>query len=361
MTDPQQLYEFPHPSNTTLLVVAFALLGLLAVAVFLEVRRRRALRLQRIDREWRNVENIAEERGLDQDQVGRLRAMIEEFASDEPLRVVTLRKEFDQCVAKAMNALWKREDREHFESEGRALRHIRERLGLDHVPLAQQITSTRNLAHDQAVLIGVPADGRREWHPAHVGTVDEAFFDVSPESSGKHPALQPGDTVRFRLNRPSDARYSFATELAKAEDSPLCWVFHHTDNVERYQSREYYRVTFEQKTSVEVLEASATAQANARAPVTKLSAQFRDLSGSGCALILNQDLPKQVLLRVEVRLPETGSITLTGRIVRTEAVSSGNYIIRAMFVDMDDETRDAILRYVMSRQQAHEAAHASRT
>ena len=95
--------------------------------------------------------------------------------------------------------------------------------------------------------------------------------------------------------------------------------------------------------------------------VTKLRGRITNLSAGGCALVVQQSIPGQVLLRIVVELDDWEPFDLFARIVATTPISGGRTFVRTSFVAIDDEKRDKIARYIMRRQQrlseAHESEH----
>ncbi len=85
--------------------------------------------------------------------------------------------------------------------------------------------------------------------------------------------------------------------------------------------------------------------------MTKLRGRITNLSAGGCALVVQQPIPIQVLLRITVELDDWEPFDVFARVIATTPISGGRSFVRASFVAVDDEMRDKIARYIIRRQQ----------
>ncbi|MBI4556218.1 MAG: PilZ domain-containing protein [Candidatus Hydrogenedentes bacterium] len=342
--------------NTPLLWVGVAFLALMAAAIALEFRRQRAARRQRMAAEWKTVEEILREKELSDDEAGVLRATIQRWSSDDPLRAVTVRQHFDSCIEQEMDALHRRGDRRDFERSGLLLHDVRTRLGLDFIPYGQRILSTRELNLGQVIFISGAGQGSTAGLRVTVSAVDEAYFygRLSDPGASSKPAWKENEEVRCRMWRDDDARYTFVAHFVRYEEEPPACVFRHTAELSRIQSRAHYRVRYSQPASVGVLNAPVNGNEDdlrARRVVTKLRGRITSLSAGGLALIVPQPIPRQVLLRIGLQLPEGEPFEVEASIIFASSLSGGDHLVRVTFVGISDETRDRIARYVLHRQQ----------
>lgn len=357
--EPVGLVNWSTPSNQTLIWVAVACLVLLFGALLIEKLRQRRQRQMRAAAAWSNVESIAKDKGCSAEELRILRAVIRRWAPDDPLRVITMRQDFDRCVEKEMDSLLQRGDEQELERTGTLLRDIRSRLALDFVPLGQRIYSTRELYQGQDVWFAREADKPPQWIRGSIALSNEAAFHVAPKDtldSGR-PAFQPDVPFRFRLFRDEDARYAFTTRYLRWVKEPTELVFRHTSKLERIQAREHYRVRHEQPTNVGVMNAplDAGSPTRDRRIVTRLRGQITNISAGGFALIVPQAVPAQVLIRVtlELELEAAEPFEVDARIVGTTPLPGGRYLIRAALYEEDSAKRELIARYVVHRQQPH--------
>ncbi len=351
----RSILEWPNDTPPLMLWLALLLGLFITVAVVIEIIRRAADRRKRLRTEWASIQEIAKERQLSDDEWRFLRSFIHRHSSHEPLRAVTVRQHFDECVDAEMHVL------EHhpneYEKTAVVLRDIRERLVLDYVPVGQRIHSTRELHSGQSIWLAPDSDMVRNWTHGNVVSVDEGHFVVTLQSAAKNsfnPA--PGELVRCRLWREEDARYVFSTRLDRVEREPWLWILHHTSALERMQSRAFYRVRHDQSTSVGILDAPLdenVEDVSGRHIVTKFRGRLTSLSAGGFALVVPQAIPKQVLLRVVLEIPDVQPLEVDARVIAASPISGGRYLVRGAYLGVSEEVRDIIARYVLRRQQMH--------
>ena len=96
-----------------------------------------------------------------------------------------------------------------------------------------------------------------------------------------------------------------------------------------------------------------------REAVTRLRGRVTSLSGGGLAIVVQQPIPKHVLLRITLDLvPEPGSLRLTARPVGSSTLSAGKHLVRCAFAGISDEVREDVSQYVFHRQGPIQAAEA---
>jgi c-di-GMP-binding flagellar brake protein YcgR len=222
------------------------------------------------------------------------------------------------------------------------------------VPYGRRIETTRSLQPGQLVW-AVPAGGDpQEWYHFEIVDVNEATFAMTLVGSDASPAFPDGTTLKFRLWREEDARYLFEAALLREDKHLRCWTLRHADSLTRNQSRAYFRLRLEQAVTVAVLNASrdeAYEGIYEREPIIELRGRMTSLSGGGLAVVFQQPVPKQVLLRMAISIPSLGgTLTVAVRPVSSQALSGGRCFVRGTFVAMADETREAITRYIFSKQ-----------
>lgn len=318
----------------------------------IEWRRRVVRGRKRVAHEWSEVEALMREKGLAQDQREALVALLRRRDPQHPYRAVTRRNHFDECMAAEMAALRASMDPEELDALGESWRSIRIALGLDFVPLGQGIGSTRELYLEQHLWVA-PASGREpsQWHPAKVTAVNEAYFYLSPEDGAA--GIREGSQVHCRMWREDDGRYAFDAELAR-QQQPGGWRMLHTSALRRTQARSHYRITHEQPAEIAILEAPLNGVyegALERTEIAHVHGRVTSLSGGGFAVMLSQPLPAQVLLRLALDLDEPGgALMVAGRVVGSQSLFGGRYLVRCAFVDLSEERRDHITQYVFRRQ-----------
>jgi len=329
-------------------------LAILALAVLIEVRRRRHERKLMREAELRQIRDLFDEREVRGDDRSLLLAIINQYEPEHPARVVSRRLVFDQCMARYFQALRATEGAETIAQRGAQLRDVRSRLGLDYVPIGRRIHSTREL-YDGQILWGSPASGLEpRWFHFKTVKVDEAFFYLAAIGKDGTPEFGPGEAIKFRMWREDDARYLFETSVYQVEQEPRVWRVNHADTLTRNQARAHYRIRFDATVRVGILNGTPDEQPvslEANEAVTQIYGRITSLSGGGMAVHFQQPVPKQVLMRVPFELPDSARpIVAFVRPTGAQNVGGGRSIVRGRFVAMDDETRDAITRYIFLKQ-----------
>jgi hypothetical protein len=329
--------------------------GLLVFAFLMEAfRRRRQLKAQ-IRTEWRMLRDLAAQRDLTDSQTALLAEVVGRHAAAHPLRAATMHREFDACVAPEMAALHAAADQETFETMGRRLRDVREALGLHFVPYGFPIRSTRELGETQDVWAASGEEEDPAWRRMRVSEVTEAVFRCTVHAQDPPPALLPGERVLFRLWREEDARYTFGVRLLRVESAGRQWVFEHTDDLQRIQSRAHFRVRHDQMATVSIIALPAGGDyegAETLSAAARMRGRITSLSGGGIAALFEEPLPANVLLGFDLELPGADTVPVLVRIAHTAPLARGRYLVRGAFVNLGEETRDAISRYTLMKQQA---------
>ncbi len=131
-------------------------------------------------------------------------------------------------------------------------------------------------------------------------------------------------------------------------------AFRHAVSLNRMQSREYYRIGFEQSASVGILNASVDGSdddVRLRPVVTRTRGRFTNLSAGGFAILIPQPVPRQVLLRVTLQFDGFEPFDVEARIVSVLSLPGGQYLVRASYVGISEDVRDRITRFIFRRQQ----------
>lgn len=346
----------PTAGPATLAILGALLAALIVGGIaFVIVRRIRINRAQR-HRQSRAIENMLKEHGFDPNTAETIREFLRRNAPNDAVTALTTREGFENCVESEMNALIKTGDQKLIEKAGSVLRLVRSELGLEHVPTGQRIISTRELHHSQWVDLASADGATPTWSRCMIEDVDEAFMFVTfrGESDPRPPKFSAGDAVRCRLWRDEDARYFFRTVVAVDESPPPSWRLLHTHAMDRQQERAHYRLRHEQDVMIGVMPLPADGGVippGAR-PATRMRGRVTSLSAGGCALVVNQPVSKQVILRVPFEIPGRDTpLEADVSIITTTTISGGRVLVRGSFVSLDATTRDQIAKYVLRRQQ----------
>lgn len=344
----------PVYGDATWVVVGTGALFLLGFVV--EQFRQKAIERKRIRVEWETVEGLATEKELPAPGWQRLKQCISRWMPDHPLRALTVRFDFDHCVDSEMKSLLASGATAEYEAAGSELHDLRRHLGLDYIPYGQRIYTTRELVGGIPAWIALTSVSKPRWYAMRIHSVDEAYLCLEPINGQDVPDLAPNGEVRIRLWREDDARYMFKTRLVRKDQAPERWMFHHTTDLDRVQSRDFFRIRFDHSVDVAVLERPKDGQTTGliTAPaVSMVTGRLTSLSGGGFALLAAQPVADRTFLRVNLDLPNMDPFDVVARVVGASMQASGRCLVRATFIGLEDEYRDRIVRFVTLQQQLH--------
>lgn len=348
-------FEWPVPTTAAVVYILLGFIALLTLAVCVEIGRQSARARRRLEAQWRAVESIMTERELGEEENRVLKAFLERQAGKDPLRAVTVRHHFDRCIHAEMVELSEGHASHRFDEEGVVLRDIRERLGLDYIPFGRAIQSTRELYVGQLLWAGNDTTEEANWCRLRVVGVDEAYiFTTLADEEGPRPDFKKGQRVRCRMWREEDARYMFNTHFARRETSPRAWLFTHSVNMSRMQSRAHFRVPHDQATTVGILNAPVdgdVSDVKEREVISSVRGRITSVSAGGFAMVAQQTIPRQVLLRLELDLQESPPFEVEARMVASTSISGGRSLVRGSFINLGEEELECIARHVTLRQQ----------
>lgn len=350
--------------------IGFVVLAFVAALVIEYYRRWVSFRV-RVRRDWAAAEEMVRERNVPADQWGALQGVLKRYARRDPMGVLTSHRKFEACVEKEMARLTRSGNVKELKAAGSLLRGARLHLGLDFVPAGRPLESTRELSSGQDLWFSMTSVDTPQWTPARIRTVDEAYFHVRLDADKTVSGLRPGETVQFRLWREHDARYVFSSVLADHQVVPVgsvsgqgqatgnnesvhVWSFFHTRDLERLQLRTYYRVQYREPVVVGVLAIDKEAGANGsrnRQVTAKILGTFTSLSAGGFAATIGQTVHSNALLRIPLELPGEDPFEVNARVVAIDPKERGEYLLRGEFVNIPEDLRDTIARYVFHRQQ----------
>lgn len=353
MPETPPFYVWPMADERTLTIAMLLLCGLFAGAVALELHRRRRERGLRLDAEWRAVQELAEDRELPGEDWALLQAIIRQYAPGAPYRAVTARKSFDECVAQYIAALQATAPPGELAARGAQLHHIRMQLGLDYVPIGQRIHSTRELREGQVIWAARATGHDPQWISSAVADLDEAFLRLAPARGEALPDYAPGEMLKFRFWRDEDARYVFDAPLHAVVEGPA-WAVAHVRDLKRIQARAHFRIRFEQPVHAAVISAPLDEDYTGlehRQAVTHVRGKLTSLSGGGVAIVFEQPVPAQVLLRLSLDLPpHEEHLVVFVRPVGAQHLPGGRSLLRGRFIALAEESREIITRYVFLKQ-----------
>ncbi len=336
----------------------FTIIGLLVLAVVLELlRRKRYMRLA-IVQQWETIRTIIIEKEFSEEEARILTEVIEKYEPKNPINVVTIRQHFNRCVQKYIQDLRKGATFEELDHIGEVLKEVRIRLGMDYIPYGQRIYSTVELYTGQTLWFCPKSGSSEVWRKGKVAEVNEAYFRVAPLTAQDRVNLRGGDEVAFRTWRDDDGRYQFVTTY-RAKDENV-YIFDHVYSLERFQTRAYLRVKVDTILDVNIIKISGKydlSQISAEDIPYKVEfrtkARVVNISAGGCALLIDRDIDEDMFIQFELDLEDEGEprvVKLIMKILEKLNVSLGRYMYRGAFVGVSNELRERLVKYVYKLQ-----------
>ena len=349
------LIEFPEPSTMALILLAMAIVALLAI-LFGNEYLKLATRTKNRERvQNQTIDEIFEDKKLSDEEKELMHDILHHHAYENPLRAVTTRDGFGECVEKEIERLIREGAPGEFQRTGVKLRDIRVTLGLDYVPIGKPIFSTRELHVGQIMSIEDNNDNAKRKHRMVITNIDEAFLYISPEKRLAPSTFKDGSTISCDLWRDEDGRYTFDARIVYFGTEQGEWrISHPPGRLQRLQSRKYFRMRFDQNVDVGLLNASIHDDdtfLRQRKAVTQIRGKITSLSAGGCAIVFQQPIAKNVMLRIELEIEDHPVITAEAKIIAANNISGGRTLVRTRFVNIDDPSRDVISRHLLKKQQ----------
>lgn len=339
----------------------FLFLFLLIISFVIGVIKKKKEERKQILKDWEKIYSNLTEKGFSEKEVKFLEELINKYEPKNPLRGITSRQHFNRCLKKYITDIRKKLSFEELDEIGKTLKDIIVRLEHEYVPYGQRIYSTLELYPNQPVWIYPKDKSSAMGRKGTVVDINGAFFRVAPFTERDRLPVSLGDYFLFKIWREEDGRYQFLAKLRKVELEPETYIFDHAFSLERFQSREYFRVRLDKPIEVDIIKIEGKYDLNQidieEVPYNiqiSIRARIINLSAGGIALLMGKDINETFLLRLlfspeDEKKPEC--IPLYVRIVSKENVSGGRYIYRGAFVGITDVNRDRVAKYVF-RQQA---------
>jgi hypothetical protein len=252
------LIEFPEPSALSLIGIAVVLASI-TFALFENDYFKKATLQKTVNKiQHKAVLDIYEDKKLDDSETELLDRIIDQHAHENPLRAVTTRDGFGQCVQVEMHRIATESDKDIFRETGIKLRDIRNTLGLDYVPIGKPVHSSRELHVSQIISVAQDNGSNSSWKPMVLQEIDEAYLYISRKSDSTIARFEDCDKVLCKLWHDEDAQYVFLSRIVFHGEARAEWrLSHNEQKMDRTQSREHFRMRYEQNTNVEILNASA--------------------------------------------------------------------------------------------------------
>lgn len=177
-----------------------------------------------------------------------------------------------------------------------------------------------------------------------IGT--EHMVIAMPMSKGFPILLRPGNKFYGKILL-AEAVYLFTSTFLDKRMQPLpIWIISKPEDVQKIQQRAFVRVDATLPVQVEIL------PENEQDPAQQLEVATRDISGGGLKIICKQPMLANTKLLLTINVPEAGLIQTAAEVMRVERPQPDRelYWVGVKFVDMNEQIRSKIIRFVFKRQ-----------
>jgi hypothetical protein len=203
--------------TTIILVVTFLVLllvGLVAIRVIRERRRKRTLIAREID----EIRQTCIQKKLDEGHADFLLHLAQLGELDYPSRIVKSIITFDRCVGRFIDSLpsyRKRRD----DPDVQKLSQIRVRLGFHEALAGKYLPTTRELSGGEQFLIKIAGRDVGRFFRASVIDVDEIAITISYlDDAGIPVPVYTGEELDVRFTRLNDGEYAFMSKIIERRD-----------------------------------------------------------------------------------------------------------------------------------------------
>ncbi len=355
---------------THVLVVIFALV---ALALFMEHRGRRKEQKRIIEERWRQFSNELDLFSPTSEEKNLLVEIAKESDLERPVDMIRVRRILDDCVNRKIRLLKsKKVAPDSLKGVARTLGSVRRKLSLDVLPGGFPLLSTRGVSAGQPLIVRLIVKPPQVFESEILEADDLEIVIQGPADEAMRKALRPGSVVLVELSRENDARYRFEAPVIRIEAKGTGRVYlEHTTEVERYQSREFFRammlepvffypLTEGQFKQFQGLEKPVQDSLLLKMGLQEISGEASTISGGGIAIVSPEKLAvdQPLLITMDPYLEKPVG-PIPARICSVSSLPGKRYLLRASFEELEDTVRDTIINYVSRLQIQTDAGESS--
>jgi len=346
---------------TFIRILFFAVvLGLVVVALLSEHRKQRKERRRILEERWKQFSDELELHSVSAEEACLLKEMAEGHDLERPVDMFRSRRIFDECVNKRISRFKSEKlNPDALKSIARKLASVRRKLSLDVMPAGYHIISSRGISVGQTVEVQIAPNPKLSFASKVLEADDLEIVIQAPTDNAVLRAIRPGSVVLVEFSRDSDARYRFETPVIRVESKGTGRVYlEHTVDVERYQSREYFRAMMMEPIFFYPISEEQLAQFNSIEPpaedslllemgLREISGDASTISGGGIAIVSPEkfEVERPLLISVDPYL-ERPVGPIPARICSISSLPGRRYLLRTAFTDLDESVRDTVINYV---------------
>lgn len=349
----KQFFDVIRPRSEYPLWMILAFAGFIVLIVVLLWRGRVVLRRREEQFIRRIFQNLAQEKGLDEEDERLLWRMAREVRLLDPLLVFSSISAFEGAEGRELSRLSEGDDAGREELTDR-LQTLKRKLRLDRLPLGWALRHTRDIPVGQRIRVGFKRDETTRFCSCTVVEVDASGMTVAPIVKADRDALKevtPEETLYVRFWRRDDTEYKFRTRiLPEDEQEDEMLLLAHAEDLERVQRRDFFRLPVHIPVALYAIPDVETAslspgELRVKGLVTiRLKGMLTNLSAGGIALRSKTAVEEGALLMVdpEVRTP----FSLEGiacRTIRSEQEPGKGYVHHFDFINVNETLRDRLV------------------
>jgi len=357
-TDPstneayRQLFDIIRPRSESPTWMTVVFVGFIALLVVLLWRGRITMRRREEKFIHRTFKLLSAEKGLAEDEEELLWRMARGEGLIDPLLIYSSISAFDKGVERELGSMG--EDDPAREELAGSLEALRRKLRFDKPPLGWSLRHTREIPVGQRIRVGVKRDGDTRFCTCTVVEVDDRGIAVTSIVRSDQDLLlgaAADETLYVRFWRRDDTEYKFRSHALERSDPDLDVVhLAHTDDLERVQRRDFFRLPAHLPVSVfAVPDADAACLAPAELRVRGLErlphkAMLVNLSAGGAAVRADATLEQEQYVMMDPEVRTSFSLEgIAGQVVRSESVQDGGYIHHVEFTNVSEVLRDRLV------------------
>ena len=349
----KQLFDVIRPRSEYPLWMILTFVGFIVLIVVLLWRGRVVLRRREAQFIRRIFENLAQEKGLDEEDERLLWRMAGEARLLDPLLIFSSISAFEGAEDRELSRLSEEDDAGREELTDR-LQALKRKLRLDRLPLGWALRHTREIPVGQRIRVGFKRDETTRFCSCTVVEIDANGIRVAPIVKADRDALKevaPEETLYVRFWRRDDTEYKFRTHiLLEGEQEDEMLLLAHTGDLERVQRRDFFRLPVHIPMTLYVIpdvETASLSPGDLRVKglaTIRLKGVLTNLSAGGIALRSETAVEEGELLMVdpEVRTP----FSLEGiacRTIRSKHEPGEDYVHHFEFINVNDTLRDRLV------------------
>ncbi|MFC1544822.1 flagellar brake protein [Gemmatimonadota bacterium] len=342
-------YRGPDPAQIRLVIYSLAVyfgLILVTVLVYGYLRRRR---------ERKTLLNAARSRGLSNGELKLITHLAGKRSKINVKQVFKSVREFHRLFGPMMHELVASSE---IDVQARkkldGIFALRKKLFGDVSYHFGNMTSTIQLRIGLKVLLRFEFEGVSHTFSTVVLDVDsEAITVANPSKDGSYFMFDRGQKFKGSFNRPEDGLYEFSTHALRAvsRESQYFLLLAHADQIERMQSRMYYRIPLRVELEFDRFAWNSNPEQRYHGGVSEAGEQMSglvvNLGGGGVLIRTAGELHKDDMITFDLPLPGGAELSdVLGKVVEVEKSDGEEQNYHVQFLNLKQSDKDTIIKSI---------------